>query len=146
MKMKTLSMLIAVLALAATAQNDAGKKELDKLQGAWSVVRLEYSGEEIKSKIRFVLKGDQAVVEADDNIKKEYARIKFKLDPSTMPRIVDVSVADGIQKGTVLEGIYELKADEWKLCIKVIGKERPSEFSAPAGSSNCLVVLKREAP
>jgi uncharacterized protein (TIGR03067 family) len=100
---------------------------------------------ELDSKIRFVLKGDQATIEADDRIKKEYAKVRFKLDPSTMPPTVDISVADGVQKGVVLEGIYELKENEWKVCAKIIGKERPDKFAAPAGSSNCLVVLKREA-
>ena len=42
-----------------------------------------------------------------------------------------------------MEGIYQLKDDELKICLKVLGGDRPSEFNAPEGSSIVLMVLKR---
>src|SRR5205823_14319934 len=96
-----------------------------------------------KGKFSLVIKGDQATVEGNEAIEKDYARIKVKLDPTTTPRCVDLTVAAGGQLNVVLEGIYELKEDELRLCVKVIGKERPVEFAAPAGSSTALIVLKR---
>ena len=76
----------------------------------------------------------------------EYARLKVKLDPTTSPKLFDITVGDGIQKGAVMEGIYELKGDEFKVCAKVLGNERPTEFASPEGASVVLVIFKREKP
>ena len=36
------------------------------------------------------------------------------------------------------------RADEIKVCAKVIGKERPAEYASPENSRIVLMVLKRE--
>jgi uncharacterized protein (TIGR03067 family) len=91
-----------------------------------------------------VFKGDTAIVEGNDKVKKEYAKIRVKLDPSASPKLVDISVAGGTQKGAVIKGIYQLKGDELKVCARVFGNGRPTEFASPAGSSIVLLVLKRQ--
>ena len=84
-------------------------------------------------------------VEGDGKVRKEYAKLALKLDPTTTPKCVDMTVAGGIQKDVVMEGIYELKGDELRLCIKVLGnKERPGEFTSPDGASIVLLKLKRQ--
>jgi uncharacterized protein (TIGR03067 family) len=92
----------------------------------------------------FTFKGDEAVVEGNDAVKKEYAKIRVKLDLSTMPKSMDITVVGGVQKDAVIEGIYELKEDELKICAKVFGNDRPTGFSSPEGSSIFLLVLKRQ--
>jgi uncharacterized protein (TIGR03067 family) len=120
------------------------KKEIEKLQGTWSVSELTYNGKDhSKLKFNFVFKGNEAVVEGDDKIKVEYARIKVKVDPTTMPKLFDITVAGGTQKDAVMEGIYEFKGEELRICAKVFGKDRPAEFASPDGSSIVLMVLKR---
>ena len=99
-----------------------------------------------KYKLKFVFKGDQASVEGNAAVKKEYAKISFKLDPSTTPGCVDMTIGAGVQKDAVIEGIYQLKDDELRICARVFGKDRPIEFSSPEGSSIVLLVLKREKP
>ena len=91
-----------------------------------------------------VFKGDEATVEGNDRVKIQYARLTLKFDPSTTPKMLDLTVTDGSQQGAVVEGIYELKGNELRICAKVIGKERPTEFQSPAGSNVVLLVLKRE--
>jgi uncharacterized protein (TIGR03067 family) len=143
-----LVLLPAVWLLAAAAGDDAAKKEIEKLRGKWTAQSIEFDGKPLPAdgarKFRFVFKGDEATVEDNAEIQKEYARITFKLDPSTTPRCVDMTVGEGVQKGVTIEGIYELKEDEFKICCKLAARERPSEFSAPAGSGRVLVVLRRE--
>jgi uncharacterized protein (TIGR03067 family) len=150
MSTKALPVFALALLIAADDPKGAAKKELDKLQGTWTTVSLQYNGKDFatdtKGKLRFVFKGDQATVEASDEIKREYAKVTFKLDPATSPCCVDLTVTAGTQKNAVMEAIYELKGDEFKLCAKVFGKERPSEFASPAGSSIALLVLKRDKP
>jgi uncharacterized protein (TIGR03067 family) len=139
--------LTAAVAPAAD-KPDAAKQELDKLQGTWTTAALTYNGKDYfadgKPGFRFVFKGDVATVEGNDEVKKEYAKLRFKLDPEAKPRRLDLTVTAGVQKDAAIEGIYELKDDELKICVKVFGNDRPTEFEAPAGASIALLVLKRE--
>src|SRR5262249_24170983 len=150
MKPKVLVLLVAVLLVAAdTPPGDAGKKELEKLQGTWTTATIDYNGkphEQLARQLRFVFKGDVATVEGSDEVRKEYAKLTFKLDPSTTPKLLDMTVAAGVQKDAVLEGIYELKEDELKICARVFGQGRPTEFASPEGASIVLLVLKRDKP
>jgi uncharacterized protein (TIGR03067 family) len=150
MKRKLPVVLAVVLLVAADApKEDPGKKELEKLNGAWTTASIEYNGkqhEELAKQLRFVFKGDTATVEGSAAVRKEYAKLTFKLDPSTTPKLLDLTVLAGVQKDAVMEGIYEMKDDELKICLKVLGKERPTEFASPAGASIALLVLKREKP
>src|SRR5262245_7986842 len=142
--MSTLGIVTACL--LPLAADDAGKKELEKFQGTWVTKKLEYNGKDVTEKygIRLVFKGDVGTVKGNDAVQKEYARLQVKLDPSTTPRCVDMKILGGVQKDAVIEGIYELKGGELKICAKVIGNERPTKFDSPAGQSIVLLVLERK--
>jgi uncharacterized protein (TIGR03067 family) len=150
--MNRLRILISLAFLAAAVHadeaSDAAERELKKLQGTWTTTGLIYNGKDFlasgRSGFNFVFKGNEAAVEGNDAVKKEYAKIKVKLDATTKPMLMDITVAAGIQKDAVIEGIYELKDDELKICARVFGNERPTEFASPDGSSVVLLVLKRE--
>src|SRR5262245_32890999 len=137
--------LLCSFLAAAAAQTGEEKKLLDALQGEWTVAGLEYNGKNMadKFKLVFVFKGNVASVEGDEAVRTEYAKLSFKFDPSTDPKCVDLTVLGGIQKDATMEGIYELKGDELRLCVKVFGKDRPNEFKSPDGSSIVLLTLKR---
>jgi uncharacterized protein (TIGR03067 family) len=145
MKAKVLGILAAVLLVGA---DEAAKKDQEKIQGTWETTAIEYNGKDLSGefKLRFVFKGKEATVEGNDEVQKDYARFTFKLDPTTNPRSIDINVAEGNQKDTDVEGIYELKGDELRLCAKVIGKERPAKFASPEGENIALVVMKRVKP
>ena len=129
---------------------NAAKAEIDALQGTWVTAALTYNGKDFladgKRGFNFVFKGEEAAIEGNDAVKKEYAKIKVKLDPAATPKCMDITVTGGGQLNAVIEGIYELKGDQLKICAKVFGNERPLEFSSPEGSSIVLLVLKRETP
>lgn len=140
------TLVVAGLVLPTlAAEPDASRKDVDALQGAWAVAGLEYNGKDLKDKykISFTVKGDVLTVEGDGEVRKEYAKLAFKLDPSTAPKCLDLTVAGGTQKDALLEGIYELKGDELRLCVRVLGKDRPGEFKSPEGSSIALLSLKK---
>jgi uncharacterized protein (TIGR03067 family) len=148
MRMHALLVATALVLVAADDANDAAKKEQAKLDGTWTVSELLYNGKDMvaasKADFKFTFKNGQATIEGNAKVKKEYAKINFKLDPSYNPKLADMTVADGVQKGAVIEGIYELKDDEFKICAKVLGKERPTKFESPEGTSIVLMTLKRE--
>jgi uncharacterized protein (TIGR03067 family) len=149
MKLKVLFWFVLPTLLAADGASPA-KKELAKLAGSWSMAELHWNGKDMtgnpKVAFRFVFKDDVVIVEGSDAVRKEYARLKVKIDPTTTPKIMDFTVAAGVQKDAVLEGIYELKGDQLRICAKVFGQDRPGEFASPEGSSIVLLTLKRQAP
>lgn len=109
-----------------------------------------HDGEDVtndaKLQFKFTFTGNEATVEGNEEVKKEYARLKFKLDPSASPKQIDFTVALGIQKDAVIEGIYAIKGDELKICAKVFGKDRPTKFESADGSSVVMLILKRVIP
>jgi uncharacterized protein (TIGR03067 family) len=121
-------------------------KQVEKLQGAWKVTHLLYNGKDMTEKfgLSFVFKGDTATLEGDGAVLKEYPKLKFKLDPSTTPKLADVTVVGGTQDVATLEGIYELKGDDLQICLKVFAPDRPGDFTAEASSNNALLKLKRQ--
>jgi uncharacterized protein (TIGR03067 family) len=121
-------------------------KDTENLQGEWKVTHLMYNGKDMTERfpLSFVFKGDMATLDGNKAVLKEYPKLKFKLDPSTTPKLADVTVVGGTQDVATLEGIYELKGDDLQICLKVFAADRPSEFDAPAESSNALLKLKRQ--
>jgi uncharacterized protein (TIGR03067 family) len=145
-----LALLLLVFLVAAEPIKDQPRKTPEKLDGTWTPTKLIYNGKDMtgnkKMQFRFVFKGNEAVVEGSKDVQKEYARLKVKLDPSYDPHLIDITIGGGVQEGAVIEGIYDLKGDELKICAKVFGSDRPSEFGSPEGSSIVLLVLKRNKP
>jgi uncharacterized protein (TIGR03067 family) len=91
-------------------EREADKKELDRLQGTWTATTSTFNGVDFFANgkaagFRFVFKGDEAVVEGNDAVQKEYARLRLKLYLTTSPRLVDLSVTGGVQKDAAREGI-----------------------------------------
>ena len=144
------SLLAVALALAAAdAPKDDSKKDLEKLQGAWTISSITYDGGEVPAdivaKLRFEVKGDEWAVKGEDEVAKEYGKATLKLDATAKPGLIDFHIGEGSEKGADIEGIYEWNgADEIKVCAKVLGKERPSEFASAENSRVVLMVLKRE--
>lgn len=90
-----------------------------------------------------IFKDDTIAADGDFPDKDKYAKFTYKLDPSTTPKIMDVTITAGEEKGTTFEGIYELDKDKLKICLRILGKERPSEFATKANSNLVLLTLER---
>lgn len=148
--MNTLHFLtVGTLLLSFAAGDDAAKAkaELKKLQGSWTLERLEYAGKDISDKYKLeIAVKDGTLAVTGEKVVGEYGKIDLKIDPRTTPRCIDFAVTGGSQKGAKLEGIYKLKDDMLTFCIQVFGNDRPGEFKSPEGSSVALVVFKRKNP
>lgn len=143
-----LALLFAALLIAADKPPEVVKKELDKLQGTWTPISLMFDGKEQpldgKAGFHMVLKGDVATTGGNDEIKQEYAKATFKLNPAAKPREIDILIGDGTQKDTKMPAIYEVFDDRLRLCIRLFANERPTEFASNEGSNIVLVEFKRE--
>lgn len=133
------------LLAADDAKEEAIKKDRVKYFGEWSVVALEVDGNQVKeqdAKKFTVVNGADGTwsIAADGAIMVQGTS---EIDPTKQPKTVDLTVTTGESKGETLLGIYEFGDDTRKVCFAQAGKERPAEFSSPAGSGRILALLKR---
>src|SRR5262249_40196549 len=66
-----------------------------------------------------------------------------RLDPSRSPKAIDVTVTEGLNKGAVMLGIYEIDGDTLKVCFDEEGEKRPTEFKSAPGSQTFVNVHQR---
>ena len=84
--------------------------------------------------------GDKHTVKKGDEVIQVGTQ---KLDPSKSPKTIDVTMTEGLNKGTVMLGIYEIDGDTLKVCFDAEGKKRPTEFKSAPGSQTFVNVHKR---
>jgi uncharacterized protein (TIGR03067 family) len=140
-------------ALVLTASGGAGtladdkadlKKEVKKFQGTWTFESSEAGGKKLPADqlkgliLTFV--GDKHTVKKGDEVIQ--AGIQ-KLDPSSSPKAIDVTLTEGVNKGAVMLGIYEIDGDTLKVCFDAEGKKRPTQFKSAPGSATFVNVHKR---
>ncbi|HEV2947378.1 MAG TPA: TIGR03067 domain-containing protein [Gemmataceae bacterium] len=134
------------LTAADDAKQDAIKKDRKKYEGTWRVTSLEINGnkssDEDAKKITVVNKADGTWILQVDG--EKITEGTSEIDPTKNPKTIDFMETEGDNKGKIVLGIYELRDDTRKLCYAEPGRERPSDFSAPAGSGRVLVEFKRE--
>jgi uncharacterized protein (TIGR03067 family) len=149
-KSQLLVLTVLVSCGAVPAQDDAMKKALGGLAGACRLVRGEENGEPAREyaveNLKCVIKGDQLTFTGIKPLTDKASKLTIKIDTSTMPRCIDLKVETGTLKGDVLEGVYEQKEDELRLCLYLRKGNRPLQFEAKASSDRVLFVLKRENP
>jgi RNA polymerase sigma factor (sigma-70 family) len=122
------------------AQQPAGKKDKDALQGEWKVVSGKNVGKpdpnveaEIKGK-PFVFKGDKLTAKGECD---------YTIDPAKTPKELDVVPTEGPEneKGKTFRAIYELKGDDLKITFNNLPDQaRPKTFDE---DGTFAVVLKR---
>lgn len=130
----------------AAAENDAAiKKDMDQLQGEWSMVSGIADGQPMpdpmRRQMKRVCKRDEITVTSAGQI---FLKAKVSIDPSKKPKPIDYEMTDGFTKGKRQLGIYELDGDTFKSCFGAPGAERPSDFTSKPGDQRTSSVWKRE--
>lgn len=127
--------------------DDAVKKELKAMAGTWRAVSIETDGKKAPDDVlRIVVmtrdETGKTVIRRGDTVVLE--SMIQKLNPSKKPKTIDTEQTVGEHKGKTVLGIYEINESTLRVCLAPPGKERPTEFSAKAGSGNSLAVYMRE--
>jgi uncharacterized protein (TIGR03067 family) len=127
------------------AKEEAVKKDRKRYEGTWQVVSLEVDGnraaEEDAKKITVINEADgRWAIEVEGKV---VARGTSEIDPTKKPKEVDLTVTEGENSGRTALGIYEFGDGTRTVCLAQPGKDRPTGFTAPAGSGHVLAVLKR---
>jgi uncharacterized protein (TIGR03067 family) len=118
-------------------------EDLAKLQGKWKVETLEMDG------AAFALRAfpDAAIeVEGDRFTSRGMGAVyggTLEVDASESPKRLSMKFTEGPEKGNTNRGIYELRGDEWKLCLSMTGGAAPEKFGTSAGSGHALETLRR---
>lgn len=145
--------LVAGLLIAADApkEEDAAKKEMERLQGTWVVESLKGLGEswnEAKDNVAFIFASEKLMIE-DKKAKKKFKFI-YRLNPTKRPHEIDLlEEKEPDLKTYILRGIYRWNGDKLTLCLSsFLGIDvnprdfpRPKEFESDKAF---LITLKRE--
>ncbi len=129
----------------ARAGDKAGvEEELKKFRGVWTFESVEAGGKKAPAAdfkgMTVTFEGDRYAVRKGDEVIQAGRQ---KLDPSRSPKAIDVTVSEGLNKGAVMLGIYEIDGDTLKVCFDEGGKKRPTEFKSAPGSQTFVNVHKR---
>lgn len=123
------------------------KRELKAISGTWRPVSVETDGmkvseDRLKETVQTRGEDGKVVIRVGDKVVLE-GTVK-KVDATKSPKTIDTEVTLGENKGKTVQGIYEVDGDTLRICVALPGKaERPTEFTAKAGSNWSLAVYKR---
>jgi len=147
----------SILLAADKPGDDAVKQEWKKLEGTWTLTKMEANGKSLLDKDKPVPKMTIKDGKITSNDKSVPADEKFdsstiKLDPGRNTKSLTIPNFEGgdPKDGVTLIGIYELTGDELKVCAEAVEtaklkereKDRPNAFDSKQG---VLVILKRES-
>ncbi len=119
----------------------ADEKDLQELEGTYSVTSLQFGGKILpkedaqKTKVRF--KGDMLSI----IIGGQEKTTQIKVDTSKKPHTIDLTPNEGPDKGKTYLGIYKIEKGELTLVFIKSG-ERPKEFTSE--NEVTLLKLKKE--
>jgi uncharacterized protein (TIGR03067 family) len=143
--MRLLVMLAAMIFVSVDDATDAVKKDMERSEGNWSMVAGEADGTPLPESF---LKGSKRV--AKDGITTvtiggmPFMKAKFTVDPSKTPKTIDYMMLEGLTKGKMQLGIYEIDGDRAKFCFASPGMGRPTDFTAKGGSGRTFSVWQRD--
>jgi uncharacterized protein (TIGR03067 family) len=125
-------------------KDEAFKRDLEQLQGVWTVVSMEMDGkflpEERRKKTRLTIKGENFTF---DTGKDSHGGL-YKIDPSKDPKTLDIVITRGDEKGKVYLVIYKFEDGKMIQGMRLDNKQRPREFTGRAGSGCALEIWQKE--
>jgi uncharacterized protein (TIGR03067 family) len=125
------------------------KTDHDRLQGTWRVLDMVTDG---KPNIKQNPDDEADATFADDTMSlvaqpgaKKFREFTIKVDSTKKPKNIDLKVTEGVGKGKVALGIYELDGDTLKLCFpQDENVARPTEFASTDGSRHVFLTMRRQ--
>jgi uncharacterized protein (TIGR03067 family) len=122
-----------------------GDPEMEKLEGEWVMVSGTANGMDMPADMvktaKRVAKDGMTTVTIDGQV---FLKAKFTIDPSKKVKTIDYDMTEGPTAGKKHLGIYKIDGDTMTFCFAAPGGDRPTEFTAPAGSDRTLGVWKKE--
>ena len=130
MRMQAVIVLAACLAVAAdSAPKEAGKKDLEDIQGTWVAIATEANGaksEEAKN-LKLVIKENKITF----NTGARQRESTFELDPTKKPKVIVITPLDGRHAGQALRGLYAFEKGMLRLCVNNEKDQSPTVRHSP---------------
>ena len=119
------------------SQARAADPDVAALQGKWLVESFAYNGSPVEA-----MQGATREIKDDKYsltpTAGEAINGTIKVDSTKKPKQIDLDV-----NGRTLKGIYEIQGEMLKLCYRLNGDERPTEFDSKPDSGAVLVIHRR---
>ena len=148
MKKLLILTVATVVCFVLTMANSRADEATDPLQGVWEAKSAEKGGKqappEFVKNLRFTFKGDKVLIRGNFGDERE-EECTYTVDDKKSPKQIDV-ILPIIEKNQKVLGIYEIKGDELKLCLRHLNhtnKGRPTELATKEGSDSLLMVFKK---
>jgi uncharacterized protein (TIGR03067 family) len=141
--------LLIVLALTGVLGSGVpvglAREGADKLAGVWVAASAERNGkpaDDLKGH-QLTFRGDTFVIRSKDG--EVLYQGTFRVDKAQRPAAIDFRHTRGKLEGKTWKGIYALEGDTLKTCDNGPDPagDRPTDFSARAGSGRVSIVFKR---
>jgi uncharacterized protein (TIGR03067 family) len=115
-----------------------------QLEGVWQAISAVVSGQEIPgdevNAIRLTLTATRFTTKRGSETLFDSS---YTTDPTATPLQIEMIGTGGDFDGKPALGIYTFEGDMLKLCYKMPGFPRPTEFASPRGSGAFLITLKQ---
>jgi uncharacterized protein (TIGR03067 family) len=118
------------------------RKELEKLQGAWSLVSMETNGKQIMGEDKsFIItfKGDKWSLHVNGQLSQ--AGTVGQIEVKTKHNAIDLPITEGVNVGTTATSIYAVEGD--LLRYLYCGEPRATEFATKPGDGRIYSILRR---
>jgi uncharacterized protein (TIGR03067 family) len=136
-----LAVLLLVAVVPAARADD--KADLKALAGKWEVAKVEIEGKDTTGSFKDVvlmIEGDQYSVTFGTMTDKG----TIKLDSAKKPKQMDITGAEGPNRGKTFLSLYELKDDTLTVCYGLDFKTRPTDLKTAEKSNTMLISYKRK--
>lgn len=120
----------------------ATRKELEKLQGTWSLVSYETDGKQIKGEDKthlFIFKGEQWSTHVGGQIAQ--AGTVARVEKQEKFNAIDLVITEGSSIGVTALSIYAIDGDSLKYLN--FGGPRPTEFATKPGDGYHFLTFRR---
>ena len=134
-----------VKAAPPTPVKPAPPNDAAMLEGEWSMVSGQANGQAMPPEMagtgKRVAKDGVTTVTIGGQL---YFKASFTIDAFQTPKAIDYAMTEGPTKGSTQFGIYDLQGDTVTFCFAAPGLDRPTDFTAEAGSERALSVWRKD--
>lgn len=135
---------IGLLQVSVASADEKKPARKDSLEGNWKLTSVEINAQSLSmeklQEARLVVQGPKySLVLGDTRLEMTHV-----LHADKQPKEMDLTIAEGPEKGKVFHAIYQLEGDTLTVCRNIKPDvDRPAEFASKPDTGLMLVVWKR---